>query len=219
MKTILSTLIIFLAFFNFGQNKRTQIKILNNRLDSVFFIIEKQNNLNLQQANEINQLNGVLISLQHDLKKTQDSIKLLNNQLQGHIKPVDHNTKNQKNPFGTGGDAVGGRGIGSGPGPFGDGRGNDGQGSGGSASGKGRIRLNEPKVDHIETNVKVTVSLKLTINEDGQVISAQSTSKTTTTDKRIIDQVISAVKDQVRYNKDPGAGLVSVFLTVRINAT
>jgi hypothetical protein len=57
------------------------------------------------------------------------------------------------------------------------------------------------------------------VNEDGQVISATSTSKTTTTDQRIINQVISAVKSQVKYNKDPGAGLVSMFLTVKVNAT
>jgi hypothetical protein len=63
------------------------------------------------------------------------------------------------------------------------------------------------------------VHLKLTVNEDGQVISASSTSKTTTTDQRIINQVISAVKSQVKYNKDPGAGLVSMFLTVKVNAT
>lgn len=127
-------------------------------------------------------------------------------------------TQVSNNPFGTGGDG-GGRGSGSGPGPFGNDRGSEGDGPGGSGSGKGRIRLNDPNVDHIETNVNVKVHLKLTVNEDGQVIAASSTSKTTTTDQRIINQVISAVKSQVRYNKDPGAGLVSMFLTVQVRAT
>jgi hypothetical protein len=127
-------------------------------------------------------------------------------------------TKPSDNPFGTGGDG-GGKGSGSGSGPFGNDRGNDGDGPGGNGSGKGRIRLNDPRVDHIETSINVNVHLKLTVNEDGQVISATSTSKTTTTDQRIINQVISAVKSQVKYNKDPGAGLVSMFLTVKVNAT
>ncbi len=127
-------------------------------------------------------------------------------------------TQASNNPFGTGGDG-GGKGSGSGSGPFGNDRGNDGDGPGGNGSGKGRIRLNDPRVDHIETSINVNVHLKLTVNEDGQVISATSTSKTTTTDQRIINQVISAVKSQVKYNKDPGAGLVSMFLTVKVNAT
>jgi hypothetical protein len=58
----------------------------------------------------------------------------------------------------------------------------------------------------------------MTINEAGEVVSANNlASKTTTTDQRIINQVISAVKNQVKYSKDPGAGLVSVFLTVKVN--
>jgi hypothetical protein len=133
-------------------------------------------------------------------------------------KETSSSTKPSDNPFGTGGDG-GGKGSGSGSGPFGNDRGNNGDGPGGNGSGKGRIRLNDPKVDHIETSINVNVHLKLTVNEDGQVISATSTSKTTTTDQRIINQVISAVKSQVKYNKDPGAGLVSMFLTVKVNAT
>ncbi len=127
-------------------------------------------------------------------------------------------TQASSNPFGSGGDG-GGRGSGSGPGPFGNDQGSGGNGPGGRGNGDGRVRLNDPKVDHIETNVNIQVHLKLTVNDDGQVISASSTSKTTTTDQRIINQVIAAVKNQVRYNKDPGAGLVSMFLTVKVNAT
>lgn len=127
-------------------------------------------------------------------------------------------TQKAKNPFGDGGDG-GGSGGGSG-GRFGNDQGTgNGPGGNGSGSGSGRTRLNDPSVDHIQTNVNVTVYLKLTINENGEVVSASSTSKTTTTDQRIINQVKSAVINQVKYNKDPGAGLVTVYLTVRVNAT
>jgi hypothetical protein len=127
-------------------------------------------------------------------------------------------TQASTNPFGSGGDG-GGRGSGSGPGPFGNDQGSGGNGPGGRGNGDGRKRLNDPRVDHIETNVNIQVCLKLTVNEDGQVISASSTSKTTTTDQRIINQVIAAVKNQVKYSKESGAGLVTMFLTVKVNAT
>lgn len=140
-----------------------------------------------------------------------------------HNSPNSNNssssTSESNNPFGSGGNG-GGDGAGK-DGPFGndvgpDGNGNDGNGNG---SGEGRKRLNKPNVDHIQTNVPIVVVLKLTINADGNVISAVSTSKTTTTDQRIINQVISAVKSQVKYNKDPGAGMAFVFLSVNISAT
>jgi len=124
------------------------------------------------------------------------------------------------NPFGSNG-KDGKNGGGSG-GPFGDDKGDGGKGGGeGDKQGGGgvRTRLNDPEVDHIETNVNIVVYLKLTVNENGTVISAVSTSKTTTTDQRIISQVIAAVKNTVKYSKDPGAGMVTQFLTVRINAT
>ncbi len=84
---------------------------------------------------------------------------------------------------------------------------------------KGRIRLNNPRVDHIVTNIPIQVHLIVTINDDGLVIDASSTPKTTTTDQRIIDQVIDAVKRQVRYVKIPGAELISKNLRVDIPAT
>jgi uncharacterized protein (TIGR02145 family) len=162
----------------------------------------------------LNNIDLVLKKNKSDLSTTEIELTRILNQTSNVPKSID---SEQKNPFGTGGDG-GGKGSGSGLGPFGNNRGKDGDGPGGNGSGKGRIRLNDPRVDHIETSVFVIVHLKLTVNEDGQVISASSTSKTTTTDQRIINQVISAVESQVKYNKDPGAGLVSMFLTVKINA-
>jgi hypothetical protein len=135
--------------------------------------------------------------------------------------PVSNNpsssTQVSNNPFGDGGSG-GGKGGGKGGG-FGSDEGNKGTGHGGKGDGSGRIRLNDPKVDHIETDIDLVINLKLTISSNGEVIAATNiASKTTTTDQRIINQVISAVKNQVRYNKDSDAGLVSAYLTVKVNA-
>jgi len=111
--------------------------------------------------------------------------------------------------FGSGGSGTNGG--------FGNDASSGGIGSGGN--GAGRVRLNDPNIENIETNVNCTVYLKLTINENGEVVSASNiSSKTTTTDQRLINQVISVVKREVKYNKEKGTGLVTVFLTVKLNA-
>jgi hypothetical protein len=120
-------------------------------------------------------------------------------------------SKNEsKNPFGDGGNgSVSATGFGN----------DSGNGTGtGDGSGAGRTRLNNPSVDHIVTDVNVTINLKLTVNENGDIVAASNiVSKTTTTDQRIINQVISAVKSQVKYSKDLDAGLVTMYLTVKVN--
>lgn len=147
-----------------------------------------------------------------------NSGKSSNNTAQNSNNPSS-TTQKSTNPFGTGGDG-GGSGSGSGS-RFGndEGNGNDGTGGGnGSGNGKNRIRLNDAKVDDIKTNVNVKLHFKLTVNENGEVVAAASTSKTTTTDQRIINQAKSAIMRQVRYNKDPGSGLVIQYLTIGISA-
>lgn len=81
-----------------------------------------------------------------------------------------------------------------------------------------RIRLSEPSVAHIASEEEVIVVLKLTVNAAGKVLSAKRSSLTTTVDTRIINQVITAVKDQVKYNETPGAELESQMITVLIPA-
>ncbi len=122
-------------------------------------------------------------------------------------------TKQSTNPFG-GGDG-GGEGGGNGP-AFGPDSGKEGKTGKGNGSGEGRIRYNNISVDDISTDIKITVNLQLTINEDGQVVSARNMSGTTTTDQRIINQVIAASKAQLKFNKEPGAGLQKVFYTAVI---
>jgi hypothetical protein len=123
--------------------------------------------------------------------------------------PYKSSSTQADNPFGTGGNSSG---AGS---SFGNDNGTAGIGPGVSG---GRVRLNDPTLEHIESDRDITFYLKLTIDEEGSVVSALSTSKATTTDQRIINQVLSAVKSQLKYNKSPGADLSIQYLTIKINA-
>jgi hypothetical protein len=68
-------------------------------------------------------------------------------------------------------------------------------------------------------DIDCRVGLRLTINDDGTVVSARSIkSVTTCTDQSIINDVIRLVKQQVRYNKDSGAPLAEVDYTIGIRA-
>jgi hypothetical protein len=72
-------------------------------------------------------------------------------------------------------------------------------------------------IDHIESDRDEIIYLKLTVDANGNVVSAISTSKTTTTDARIINQVKAAVISQVKFSKSPGSGPVQLFYTVKID--
>jgi hypothetical protein len=126
------------------------------------------------------------------------------------------NQQQSTNPFGSGGSATNGNGNGA----FGKDSGTSGEGPGGIGDGKGRIRLNDPKVDDIVSDDNHRISLRLTVNSEGVIVDVRNiAAKTTTTDQRIINQVISAVKNQVRYNRKSDATLEIVYLTVNLNAT
>ncbi|MBU2018559.1 MAG: hypothetical protein KJ941_02845 [Bacteroidetes bacterium] len=125
------------------------------------------------------------------------------------------NSKKSDNPFGSGGSSTEGNGS-----VFGkDNVGTSGSGPGGIGDGKGRIRLNDPKTDDISSDDNHTIYLQVTVNSEGRVVDAKSiSSRTTTTDQRIINQVIAAVKGQVRYNPKPDAALEVRYETIRLNA-
>ncbi len=81
-----------------------------------------------------------------------------------------------------------------------------------------RIRLNDPYIDHIESDANYIIQLRVKIDEQGNVIDAQNTSKTTTTNQIIINKVISATVSQVKYNKKPGAGVEEAYIVINIRA-
>lgn len=137
-----------------------------------------------------------------------------------------HNSQNETpnpvqsdNPFASGGTGDGNEG-GQGN-AFGSDTGIGDKGAhGGSGTGKGRIRKTDPVFTGLESNVDVIVSLKMTIDDQGNVIEAISIkAKTNTTDQRLINKVIESVKKQVKYNPEPGAQLAKVYMSVKIKAT
>ena len=135
-----------------------------------------------------------------------------------HNSQESNTTNHQSNdPFANGGNGNGNDG-GSGN-TFGTDNGSGTNGNGGNGNGDGRVRLNDPNVTDLQSNVDATIHLKLTIDAEGNVIAATNISaQTTTTNQILINRVIAEVKKQVKYNKDPGASHAKVYMRVGIKA-
>jgi len=193
-----------------------QVDQLTKKVDSLKSIITRQND-----QRQLDQTS--IVRLREELDKTKDSLNHVNNLLTAkQPKKKEDKTKvttpqNSEidkpavNPFGSGGS---GNGAGKGSGMensdirFGSG--------GGSGTG-GRTRLNNVSIDHIECEQDATIYFKLTIDANGDVISAIVTSKTTTTDQKLINQVKAAVIQQVKFSKSPGSEPTLMFYTVKID--
>lgn len=121
-------------------------------------------------------------------------------------------TRPSDNPFGTGGEngTTGpGRTVGNSTGP-----GVDGPGSG---SGIVRKLVTPPNVDHLEFSERATITFSVTIDAQGNVVRADVVySKTTTNDQLVINKIRNEVLRQAKYNKDPGAALTKVILSVNV---
>src|SRR5690606_29589332 len=92
-------------------------------------------------------------------------------------------------------------------------------GKAGDGNGEGRIRLNDPNVEDLKSNIDAKIHLKLTIDAEGNVVGATNiAAKTTTTDGVLINRVISEVKRQVKYNKESGAPLANVTIIISVKA-
>lgn len=128
-------------------------------------------------------------------------------------------TQQSNNPFG-GGSSDSGNGSGN-NGPFGTSTGpgsGTGEGNGGGGNVK-RTLVKIPSVDDLRSNVDVTITLKVTIDPEGNVLYAQNVKgSTTTTNQILINKVINRVKSGAKYNKAPGSGLMTVSLPVTIRA-
>ena len=135
-----------------------------------------------------------------------------------HNSQETNTTTHQSNdPFANGGNGSGNDG-GDGK-TFGTDSGSGTNGNGGNGNGDGRTRLNDPNVNDLQSNVDATIHLKLTIDAEGNVVAAMNISaQTTTTNQILINRVITEVKKQVKYNKDPGAPLAKVYMRVGIKA-
>jgi hypothetical protein len=127
------------------------------------------------------------------------------------------NSQQSDNPFADGGQG-GGNGGGSGN-TFGGDTGTGTGGNGGGGTGKGRVRLNHVNVADLHYNSDEKIFLKLVIDAEGNVVQVVNlVSQTTTTDQILINKIKAAVKKQVKYNKESGAPLASVYYTVKIDA-
>jgi len=132
-------------------------------------------------------------------------------------KETNTTTHQSDDPFANGGNGKGNDG-GSGK-TFGSDSGSGTKGNGGDGNGDGRIRLNNVDIQDLKNSIDAIIHLKLTIDAEGNVVSASSISgKTTTTNQILINRVISEVKKQVKYNKQSGASLANVYYSVQVKA-
>ncbi len=126
-------------------------------------------------------------------------------------------TNQSDNPFdpgGSGGGNDGGEGD-----NLGSDSGTGTQGGPSTGGGSGRVRLNNVNINNLQYNSDEVLYFKLVIDAQGNVVQVQNIKgKTTTTDQILINKVAIAVKKQVKYNKQPGAPLASVYYTVKVNA-
>jgi hypothetical protein len=128
----------------------------------------------------------------------------------------------ENNQFGSSGSSGSGNGRNDvsinqiGDGAFGSGASGSGSGSG---PGKSRTCLNNVSLPSYDIDYDCNISFKLTINENGDVESASCIkSRTTCVDQRIINQVISEIVKQVKYDKSIGSNLTFAFLTISISS-
>jgi uncharacterized protein (TIGR02145 family) len=99
-------------------------------------------------------------------------------------------------------------------GPFG---GKNNAGAAGPA--KSRIRLNNVTLPNYESDFDCRIGLKLQVNAEGQVVNVRIiNSVTTCSDERIINDIKSRILREVKYNKDPGTGIVELDYTIKLIA-
>lgn len=121
------------------------------------------------------------------------------------------------NPFGNGsggnGTAGSGTGFGADNGP-GTGSGNAGRGGS-----RERIRLSDIKSKPTTpNNVSSKISLKLTVNADGRVISVNVIRQnTTTSNEALINEVIALARNEVKYKPKPGSLQETCYYTVNLS--
>lgn len=148
----------------------------------------------------------------------QEESAVSQNSSNGSSSTSSSSSSNQNsNPFGngTGGNGTAGTGTGFGAdnGP-GTGSGNPGRGGSGE-----RIRLSDIKSKPTTpNNVASKISMKLTVNADGRVISVNVIRQnTTTSNEALINEVIALAKKEVKYKAKPGSIQETCYYTVNLS--
>lgn len=71
-----------------------------------------------------------------------------------------------------------------------------------------------------ESDFDCRIGFKVQVNSEGQVVGVRSIkSVTTCVDDRTINDIKERIKREVRYNKEPGAGIVEMDYTINLNAS
>jgi len=235
MKTTIMFLLISLSAFTQSKKElRAEIDLLKSQqaqlnlahqiqLNQLVLKVDSLNQVITRQMNERQLDHSTITLLREDLDMIKDSlsrVKTLSTSKQAKKKEETMKATIPEtierddpflNPFGSGGSGnSAGKGSGMGYGDLGLGSGS-GPGTG------GRQRLNNVSIEHLETEQDVIIYFKLTIDENGDILSADVTSKTTTSDQRLINQVKQAVIQQVKFSKSPGAEPMIMFYTIKID--
>ena len=231
MKTTLFFLLISITAFSQSKKElRAEIDLLKSQqaqinlayqiqVDQLTKKVDSLNRVITRQTNQSQLDHSTIVRLREELDNTTDSLNRVNSLLtakQPKKKEKKTNViapqkseidKPELNPFGSGG--------------YGNGAGMSyGSNGSGSASGSGtglRTRLNNVSIDHLENEQDATIYFKLTIDANGDVLSAIVTPKTTTTDQQLINKVKEAVIQQVKFSKSPGSAPTIMFYTVKID--
>lgn len=211
MKSLLFLLLLFHTTIAFVQKSEQHYskKELSLQL--------KENEISLYQLkNQVIDLSMQVNQLRHELTQVKDSLEHYKKQLE-KISSKDETNDSTKlksttvrgtNYFGTGGSG----------GETGSKEGTGGC-SGSERVGNTRVRLNNISAPSYNIDVDCIIALKLTINSEGIVTDCHlMKSVTTCTNQTIINDVIRLVKQQVRFNKDPGSPLVQADYIIKLNA-
>ena len=207
-------ILLFIQSIAFVQKNATKYsrKELTKELEQVNQLNLKMNAQIYDLTNRMTQMEFDMIKLEDKLEKQEELLVELN-QVKGI---VTNSTTHSTDFFGSGGNG------GEAPvmGPFGgpENGAKDG-GNGGAGPGKTRFRLNNVNLPQYDMDVDCRIGLKITINADGVITDCRSIkSVTTCKSQTIINDVISRVKQQVKYNKEKGATLAQADYTIALNA-
>jgi hypothetical protein len=188
-----------------AQSKKEQIILLNSNIDSINAVLEAERKLN---SEKINALKNSLIHLEtkiedltFELGEKIDSLKILKSEIENlrNLSEPKSNSSNNPNDkyddfFDTDNFEVDSR---------------------YTPNGLDRIRLNNPDLSGIKVPNSASLTFKLFIDKEGNVVEINSL-RPTNDDVKIIAQVQETIKRQVKYNKISDDIIEYVYLKVKL---
>lgn len=200
----------------FVQSNQIIIEQFTGVTTGYMYLKEELEKIENNIISKVSQLNRMEVSIQEQCKLFEEKLKKIEYDIEliSHPQITTTSTTTQgTNYFGSG---VSGNG--SGNGPFGGSGNGSGDGYGiGRGSGKGRVRLNNVSLPSYESDFDCRIGFRVQVNENGQVVSVRTIkSVTTCIDEKIINDIEERIKRGVRYNKEPGTGIVEMDYTISL---